>query len=197
MRFCSQAAESGFVTAFDLGEVSYGDLWVFGYGSLMWRPGFTYAFRCKAVLRGWRRSLCIYSHHYRGTPAQPGLVLGLDRGGVCPGVAFLVEAALRGPTIRYLREREQPTTVYIERVVPIVLESGERVSALTFVADRKHPQYAGRIARDAMLERVRAGTGMSGDNASYVTETYDHLIAIGVRDRDLEWLNARLRTESS
>ena len=171
-----------------------GDLWVFGYGSLMWRPGFAYSRRCKAMLRGWRRSLCIYSHVYRGTPARPGLVLGLDRGGACQGVAFLVEAALREPTIRYLREREQATAVYLERMAPIALESGERVNALTYVADRLHPQYAGRLTREAMLERVRNGSGASGDNAAYVTETHDHLVAIGVRDGDLEWLSARLQT---
>ena len=74
---------------------SGGDLWVFGYGSLMWRPGFAYTRRCKATLRGWRRSLCVYSHVYRGSPERPGLVLALDRGGACPGVAFQVDAALR------------------------------------------------------------------------------------------------------
>ena len=195
MTICAQLARADSVTAPGREEPTHGELWVFGYGSLMWRPGFTYSLRCKAMLRGWRRSLCIYSHHYRGTPDRPGLVLGLDRGGACPGVAFRVEAALREPTIRYLREREQPTAVYIERMVPITLESGDRVSALTFVADRMHRQYAGRLAREAMLERVRAGAGASGDNAAYVTETCDHLLAIGVRDRDLQWLTARLRSK--
>ncbi len=171
----------------------HADLWVFGYGSLMWRPGFTYASRCKATLRGWRRSLCIYSHVYRGTPAKPGLVLGLDRGGACAGVAFQVAAALRAPTIRYLREREQATSVYLERIVPVALEGGERVNALTYVADRLHAQYAGRLERDLMLAIVRAGHGQSGDNAAYVTETRDHLAAIGVRDAELEWLAERLR----
>ena len=133
--------------------------WVFGYGSLMWRPGFAYARRCKALLRGWRRSLCVYSHVYRGSPERPGLVLGLDRGGACPGVAFEVDAALREPTIRYLREREQVTSVYLERVAPVTLEGGDRVLALTYVADRLHDQYAGRLDREAMLEYVRAGQG--------------------------------------
>jgi cation transport protein ChaC len=174
---------------------SHGALWVFGYGSLMWRPGFAYSLRCKATLRGWRRSLCIYSHVYRGTPERPGLVLGLDRGGSCHGVAFRVEEALREGAIRYLREREQPTAVYVERTVPVTLETGERVRALAFVADRLHPQYAGRQTREAMLERIRAGRGKTGDNASYVTETYDHLLTIGVRDGDLGWLSARLRAE--
>jgi len=172
---------------------SDGSLWVFGYGSLMWRPGFAYARRCKATLRGWRRSLCVYSHVYRGSPERPGLVLGLDRGGACAGVAFEVEEPLRETTIRYLRDREQATAVYLERIAPITLERGERVLALTYVADRLHEQYAGRLDREAMLAYVRAGTGRSGDNPEYVLETHDHLQAMGVRDRDLEWLSARLR----
>jgi glutathione-specific gamma-glutamylcyclotransferase len=193
--FCAQRGRADFVTASGPGETARGDLWIFGYGSLMWRPGFAFSLRCKAMLRGWRRSLCIYSHIYRGTPDRPGLVLGLDRGGACQGVAFRVEAALSEPTIRHLREREQVTAVYVERMVPVELESGERVSALTYVADRLHAQYAGRLGRQAMLERVRDGSGVSGDNAAYVTETHDHLLAIGVRDGDLEWLAARLRSK--
>jgi cation transport protein ChaC len=173
--------------------VSDGNLWVFGYGSLMWRPGFAYARRCKALLRGWRRSLCVYSHVHRGSPERPGLVLGLDRGGACPGVAFEVDAALREATIRYLREREQVTSVYLERVAPVTLECGDRVLALTYVADRLHGQYAGRLDREAMFEYVRAGQGQSGANVEYVLETYDHLRDAGVRDPDLEWLAAKLR----
>ena len=181
------------MTAPAAGPISDARLWVFGYGSLMWRPGFAYARRCKAMLRGWRRSLCVFSHVYRGSPERPGLVLGLDRGGACAGVAFEVDSALRETTIRYLREREQTTAVYLERTAPITLECGERVPALTYVADRLHRQYAGRLDREAMLTYVRAGKGQSGDNAEYVLETYDHLRAMGVRDRDLEWLSARLR----
>jgi cation transport protein ChaC len=182
------------VTAFDAGSpAADGSLWVFGYGSLMWRPGFAYVRRCKALLRGWRRSLCVYSHVHRGSPEQPGLVLGLDRGGACQGVAFEVDAALREPTIRYLRGREQVTSVYLERIAPVTLEDGERVLAVTYVADRLHDQYAGRLDREAMLEHVRAGQGQVGRNTEYVFETYDHLREIGVHDRDLEWLSARLR----
>ena len=172
---------------------SDGSLWVFGYGSLMWRPGFVYARRCKALLRGWRRSLCVFSHVYRGSPERPGLVLGLDRGGACPGVAFEVDAALREATIRYLREREQVTAVYLERTAPVTLECGERVLAVTYVADRLHGQYAGRLDREAMLEYVRAGKGQSGDNVEYILETSAHLQALGVRDPDLEWLSTKLR----
>ncbi len=178
------------------GPAPHGDLWVFGYGSLMWRPGFAYALRCKAKLSGWRRSLCVWSQVYRGTPAAPGLVLGLDRGGACLGVAFRVNAALSEATIRYLRDREQVTSVYLERTAPVTLETGERVAALTYVADRRHPQYAGRLDRETMLAIVRARRGRSGDNAAYVIETRDHLAAIGVRDGELEWLAARLRDEA-
>jgi len=168
------------------------DLWVFGYGSLIWRPGFPHAGRCPALLRGWRRSLCVYSHVYRGTPERPGLVLGLDRGGSCRGMAFRVDAAKREPVVRYLREREQVTAVYLERMAPIILESGERVLALTYVADRQHLQYAGRLDRGRMLAIVRRGSGRSGPNSDYVTETCRHLLEMGVRDRDLEWLSSRL-----
>jgi glutathione-specific gamma-glutamylcyclotransferase len=170
-----------------------GVLWVFGYGSLMWRPGFYYEERRRATLKNWHRSLCVYSHVYRGIPEQPGLVLGLDQGGHCQGVAFRVGARSRVATIRYLREREQVTAVYVERAVRIVLETGEQVAALTYVADRQHPQYAGQLDRGSMLKLVRSGMGTSGKNADYVTETNDHLIAIGVRDPDLEWLSANLR----
>jgi cation transport protein ChaC len=173
--------------------VAEGDLWVFAYGSLMWRPGFEYTSWRKATLRGWRRSLCVYSYVYRGSPERPGLVLGLDRGGSCLGVAFRVESNLRRRTIHYLRQREQVTAVYLERTSPIVLDQGERVLALTYVADRLHAQYAGRLDRETMLEVVRLGKGKSGDNAQYVLETHEHLLTLGVHDRDLDWLSARLR----
>ncbi|MGD0639634.1 MAG: gamma-glutamylcyclotransferase [Roseiarcus sp.] len=169
------------------------ELWVFAYGSLMWRPGFVYVERHKGLLRGWRRRLCVYSHVYRGTADRPGLVLGLDRGGACHGVAFRVEAALREATVRYLRERELVTAVYLERTVPVTLADGRRVSALTYVADRAHRQYAGDMARERLLRLVRQGVGQSGDNAEYVLATRDHLRQLGIVDAELEWLAAQLR----
>ncbi len=169
------------------------DLWVFGYGSLMWRPGFVHDERHKALLRGWRRRLCVYSHVYRGTADRPGLVLGLDRGGACRGVAFRVDAALREATVRYLRERELVTAVYLERTVPVTLSDGRRVAALAYVADRAHRQYAGPMPRDSLLRLVRQGVGQSGDNAEYVLATRDHLRQLGIVDGELEWLAAQLR----
>src|SRR5436305_9110709 len=158
------------------------DLWVFGYGSLMWRPGFDYLERQLAWLRGYHRALCIYSHVHRGTPERPGLVLGLDRGGSCRGVAFRVEARKVDATITYLRAREQATAVYVERRVRVRLEDGREVQALTYVVDRAHVQYAGKLPLDTILEYVRAGIGQSGDNPAYVLNTHRHLAELSLRD---------------
>jgi cation transport protein ChaC len=170
-----------------------GDLWVFGYGSLMWRPGFDFIERQGALVHGWRRSLCVYSHIYRGTPERPGLVLGLDRGGACRGVAFRVAAALRTPTIDYLRAREQVTAVYLERTVLAHLSDGATAEALTYVADPAHAQYAGRLQRERLLDLVAHGVGVSGPNIDYVLNTEAHLRENGVTDPTLEWLAAQLR----
>jgi cation transport protein ChaC len=158
------------------------DLWVFGYGSLMWRPGFDYVERQLAWLRGYHRALCIYSHVHRGTPERPGLVLGLDRGGSCRGVAFRVEAAKAEATIAYLRAREQVTTVYVERRVRLRLDDRRGVEALTYVVDRRHVQYAGKLPLETILEHVRAGVGQSGDNPAYVLNTHRHLAELSLRD---------------
>ncbi len=129
-------------------EHDSGDLWVFGYGSLMWRPGFAYLERVPARLVGLHRALCVFSFVHRGTPERPGLVLGLDRGGMCRGIAYRVAATKRAETIGYLRAREQVTTVYLETMRQIELEdrSRRRVRALCYVVDRSHVQYAGRLA---------------------------------------------------
>src|ERR1700754_5182427 len=131
-------------------ETAKGDLWVFGYGSLMWRAGFAYVEKAQARLVGEHRALCVYSFVHRGTPEKPGLVLGLDRGGACQGLAFRVTATRRAETILYLREREQVTSVYFERLRAVWLkgDAKRRVAALVYVVDRSHPQYAGRLSLD-------------------------------------------------
>lgn len=164
------------------------DLWVFGYGSLMWRPGFPFVERRHAQLHGYHRSLCIFSHVHRGTPENPGLVLGLDRGGRCHGVAFRVVAEEAEATIHYLREREQATAVYLERRLPVRLDGGRRAEALAYIADRKHPQYAGRMSFDEIVDLVRSGEGISGKNPEYVRSTYEHLVGMGVVDPLLQRL---------
>lgn len=168
------------------------DLWVFGYGSLIWRPGFPFVESVVATLRGYHRSLCVFSHVHRGTPERPGLVLGLDRGGVCRGLAFRVAAADAAGTIAYLRAREQATAVYLERQVRLRLDDGRSVTALVYVADRKHLQYAGRLPPDRIFEIVRDGKGGSGENPDYVVQTHEHLRKMGVFDPVLAELARRL-----
>lgn len=162
------------------------DLWVFGYGSLMWRPGFPYLERRHAHLHGYHRSLCVLSHVHRGTPERPGLVLGLDRGGRCHGVAFRVAAGEAEATVQYLREREQVTSVYLERRLPVRFEDGTMVHALAYVVDRRHRQYAGRLPEEDLVRFVRQGQGVSGANPDYVRSTHEHLLAMGVVDPTLK-----------
>lgn len=170
------------------------DLWVFGYGSLIWRPGFPYRERHPARLIGAHRALCVYSFVHRGTPERPGLVLGLDRGGTCRGVAYRVAAADRASAIAYLREREQATAVYRESVRTVTLiPTGQAVKALCYVADRSHPQYAGRLALADQLHFVRQGHGRSGPNREYVLSTVQALESLGCFDRDLHLLAERLK----
>jgi cation transport protein ChaC len=171
-----------------------GDLWVFGYGSLMWRPGFEFLERRHARLIGAHRALCVFSHVHRGTPERPGLVLGLDRGGSCRGLAFRTRAAARDSTLAYLREREQVTKVYREESRPVDLldEPQERVRAICYLVDHSHPQYAGELPLETQLHLVRQGHGRSGANRDYVMETVRQLEALGIRDSQLEWLKVRL-----
>ncbi len=173
----------------------HGDLWVFGYGSLMWRPGFDFLEQAPARLIGEHRALCVYSFDHRGTPEKPGLVLGLDRGGACRGIAFRVAAEKRHATIAYLREREQTTHVYREvmRSVWLGNEARDRVSALAYVVDRSHVQYAGRLSLTEQLHFVKQGHGRSGPNRDYVLSTVKAIEAEGFRDPQLHQLAAMLQ----
>jgi cation transport protein ChaC len=170
------------------------DLWVFGYGSLMWRTGFDYLERRQARLVGAHRALCVYSHIHRGSPEKPGLVLGLDRGGSCRGVAFRVAPENVRATLAYLQERELVTKVYKEAVRPVdLLEGGsERVRAHCYLVDRSHPQYAGKLALEQQLHLVKQGHGRSGANPEYVVETVKHMRELGILDPALAWLAERL-----
>lgn len=170
------------------------DLWVFGYGSLMWRPGFDYQEVARAHLYGAHRSLCVLSHTHRGTPEAPGLVMGLDRGGSCLGLAFRVDEKKGESVIAYLRARELDSDVYIEtqRRVRVTHRMVE-VEALLYVVDRAHPQYVQRLNREKALAMIRSGHGHSGPNRDYVINTADHLRELGISDPELEWFAERLR----
>jgi cation transport protein ChaC len=173
------------------------DLWVFGYGSLMWQPGFAFVEQIRARLIGAHRALCVYSFDHRGTPERPGLVLGLDRGGACRGIAFRVARELRAATIAYLREREQTTHVYHEVMRSVWLDDDarRRVSALTYVVDRGHVQYAGRLSLQEQLRYVRQGHGRSGANRDYVLSTVKSIEAQGFHDAQLHRLAVLLHDD--
>ncbi len=169
-----------------------GDFWVFGYGSLMWRPGFDFTESALAWVNGWHRSLCIFSHVHRGTPERPGLVLGLDHGGSCQGVAFKVAGRAREKTLAYLRERELVTSVYLEKTVSVQFAEGGSAEALTYVADRAHSQYAGRLPLETITRLVAEGVGDCGDNPAYVRNTYEHLLRLDIHDEELAEVVRRL-----
>ena len=164
------------------------DFWVFGYGSLMWRPGFEYVERHAAWIEGYHRALCVYSHVHRGTPERPGLVMGLDAGGSCRGVAFRVAPKRRDETLAYLRARELVTHVYHEIEAQLLLDDGRHVCALAYVVDQGHRQYARGLDREETLRFVRQGVGQSGANADYVRATVEQMRDLGVDDPELSWL---------
>jgi cation transport protein ChaC len=166
--------------------------YVFGYGSLLWRPGFDFASTEPALLRGAHRSLCLYSHRHRGTRERPGLVFGLVRGGSCRGMAFAVAPERWQEVREYLREREQASDAYKEVVRPVLLGGGRMVGALTFLVDVRHALYAGGLDIEAQLAVVRGASGESGDNVAYVVNTVDHLLKLGIQDRSLMMLRQRL-----
>lgn len=166
------------------------ELWVFGYGSLMWNPGFDYEERVAGKLIGAHRSLCVTSVHWRGTPERPGLVLGLDQGGACIGVTFRVAQEKAAAALDYLREREQVTNIYRETVRRVWLRDGSQrtVPAVVFMVDRSHAQYAGSLTREDRLHLIRQGHGIGGPNADYVTATTRHLAELGIKDAEMQWL---------
>ena len=169
-----------------------GEVWVFAYGSLMWDPGFAYLEATPALLRGYHRAFCIYSHVYRGTEARPGLVLGLDRGGACRGMAYRIAAAEGAGVLDYLDARERVTEVYVRRTVPITV-GGLKVKAETYVADRGHPQYAGKQTLKAAAALIAQGTGVGGSNRDYLESTVKHLDELGITDGPLHRLHAMVR----
>ena len=170
--------------------------WVFGYGSLIWNPGFPFVSTALGRLKGAHRSLSIISHHHRGTVEQPGLVFGLTRGGSVRGMVFEVADA-EWPAVRaYLEAREQVTRVYRDVMRPVLLDDGRRVSALTFVVDERHEQFAGHLSAEEQLAMVRAGVGISGRNVDYVVNTARHLESLGIHDAVLMALARRLEADS-
>ncbi|MEN3792911.1 gamma-glutamylcyclotransferase [Fulvimarina sp. MAC3] len=168
------------------------DFWVFGYGSLIWNPGFDYEERSVARLAGFHRALCVRSHVHRGTPERPGLVFGLDRGGSCVGMAFRVNGRNRESVMAYLRARELVTHVYLEKTVSIRLKDGTGLNAITYVVDRGHSQYGGKISAENAARIVMGAHGRSGPNTEYVTNALKEIHRMGLKDAWLESVVSRL-----
>jgi cation transport protein ChaC len=172
-------------------------MWVFAYGSLIWRPGFAHAAQHRALLRGWHRSFCLWSTRYRGTPERPGLVLGLDRGGACQGVAFRVPGDQAAEVLRYLDDRELPDgaeVVYHRRLVPVRVQDapGATVPAVTYVVNRTSRNYVPRLPPERAAAVIAEGVGQMGANRDYLLNTLGHLAELGVRDPGLARIAALL-----
>jgi cation transport protein ChaC len=170
-------------------------LWVFGYGSLMWNPGFAYEERVIATLPGFARSFCMRSVHHRGRPEKPGLVLALDPhpGAECHGLAFSVAPARRADTLAYLRERELISSAYLERNLPVALSDGRSVEAVAYVVDPGHVQYCGGLPLEEQAGIIATAVGGRGPNTDYLYNTALHLAELGIDDDELTWLARRVR----
>lgn len=164
------------------------ELWVFGYGSLMWRPGFRFIDAQRARLSGWHRSFCLVSRHHRGTSSKPGLILGLDRGGSCEGVAFRIAAADAQQILRDLRAREQISGVYRELILPVVLDTLPRrtVSALVYVAERYHPSFVRGMPAWQQARIIASASGKSGRNVDYLIATIAEFRRLQIKEPALE-----------
>jgi glutathione-specific gamma-glutamylcyclotransferase len=168
-------------------DLPRGDLWLFTYGSLMWDPGFRHIAAEPALLRGYHRTFCIYSSRYRGTVTKPGLVLGLDPGGACKGIAYRIATADKPVALEALWQREMRRGVYLPRLLPVSTPNGRR-SALGFVANRGHAGYAGRLAIEQAARIIASCSGERGPNIDYLVYTLRHLYQLGVHDHHLHRL---------
>lgn len=175
-------------------DITHRPLWVFGYGSLIWDPGFPVAEQQLAALAGFRRSFCMSSIHHRGTESEPGLVLALDPHPVasCHGVAFRVPDHQAAATVDYLRERELISSAYVEQLLPISLRDGRAVTALVYVIDTEHVQYVADLTLEDQARIIATAVGGRGPNTEYLWNTTTHLSELGIADPDLEWLSVRV-----
>ncbi|MDJ0628016.1 MAG: gamma-glutamylcyclotransferase [Rhodobacter sp.] len=171
-------------------------LWVFGYGSLMWNPGFEFEERVLATLPGYARTFCMRSVHHRGTHTDPGLVLALDEHPEteCHGLAFAVTPTRAPETLEYLRERELISSAYLEKQLPVDLQDGRQVEALAYVVDTEHVQYCGGLPLEEQAGIIATAVGGRGPNTEYLYNTALHLEELGIEDADLTWLAEKVRT---
>ncbi|WP_044044135.1 gamma-glutamylcyclotransferase [Octadecabacter antarcticus] len=168
-------------------------MWVFGYGSLLWNPGFDPAEAVTATLSGYHRSFCMLSIHHRGSVEEPGLVLALDAGdAVCTGVAFRVAVVDEVRVLAQLRERELISSAYEEADLPLALQDGRAVQALAYVINRNHEQYC-QFDLERQAQMIARSVGGRGPNPEYLYNTAEHLVKMGIQDADMAWLVDRVR----
>ncbi len=167
------------------------DVWVFGYGSLIWNPAFHFVERRTGLIHGWHRRFCLWTALGRGTPDRPGLVLGLDRGGTCRGVVFRIAAAAVEEELDLIWRREMVTASYTPRWVTAATQDGP-VRAIAFTINRAQPRYAGRLSEEETAQVLAGARGQLGSCQEYFRSTHDHLVALGIRDHGLEALRRRI-----
>ena len=174
-------------------------MWVFGYGSLLWNPGFEVAESVIATLPGYARSFCMRSIHHRGTEDAPGLVLALDEqpDHACTGIALRVAPGQEEATLAYLRERELISSAYVEKQLDVTLHDDRVVTAVVYVVDEAHVQYCGGLPLEEQAQIIARAVGGRGPNTEYLYNTARHLTEIGLHDPDLEWLSHRVQALST
>jgi cation transport protein ChaC len=172
------------------------DVWLFGYGSLMWNPALHFAERRGGIVRGWHRRYCLWLHAGRGSPENPGLMLALDRGGSCAGVLFRIAAAEARDELLLAWRREMFTDAYNSRWVSAQTADGP-VHAVTFVANRRHQRYAGPLEEREISARLESASGTLGSCREYLDETVAALHALGLHDHALERLQRLVRKQPS
>ena len=177
-------------------SLAAGDLWLFAYGSLMWDPGFPYCAAKPALLYGHHRRFCVYSHGHRGTPDRPGLVLGLDRGGACKGIAYRIPAVDVPGALAYLWAREMQSRVYRMKALRVRLKGGRIVKAHAFVVDRTHPAYAGDLSLAETARFIRQGVGRRGSAHQYLENAVQELTRLGMIDGPLHRLQRYVATKT-
>ncbi|MDX1781616.1 MAG: gamma-glutamylcyclotransferase [Thalassovita sp.] len=170
-------------------------MWVFGYGSLLWNPGFEPAESVLARLPGYHRSFCMWSIHHRGSEEDPGLVLALDEAEAthCNGLALAVEPDQESRVLEELRARELISSAYLEKQLRVDLADGRSVEAVTYVVDPVHVQYCGGMDLEDQAQVIARAHGGRGPNAEYLYNTASHLRQLGIHDSELDWLADRVR----
>ncbi len=172
------------------------DPWVFGYGSLVWNPIMNFSERRLATLRGYHRRFCLWSHIGRGTKEQPGLVLGLDRGGCCRGVSYRLPHYIAREELQLLWRREMAVGSYVPRWIRVVDENdGSEHRAIAFVVNREHPSYTGKLPQEVVVKAIACARGKVGSSADYLMHTVESLITHGIRDEHLIALQQRVLAE--